>query len=206
MIHLMLVLTALALLGCGSSASETPRPVADTAGGEAEPVKTGAQVLAESGFRLLDGKRVGLIVNHTARVGEAHLIDLVHEAPNVELRALFGPEHGLRGTAEDGVEVADGRDDRTGLPVYSLYGETRKATSAMLGDVEILVFDIQDVGARFYTFISTMGLAMQAAAEVGLPFVVLATGSGISEGDDPHPSKTNAVNNTIKWIMERVGI
>ncbi len=173
MMHLMVLLTALVLLGCGASASEEPRPAADTTDAEARLVKTGAQVLVESSFRLLDGKRVGLIVNHTARVGEAHLIDRVHEAPNGELRALFGPEHGLRGTAEDGVEVADGRDDRTGVPVYSLYGQTRKPTPEMLGDVEILVFDIQDVGARFYTFISTMGLAMQAAAEVGLPFVVL---------------------------------
>ena len=168
MMRLMLVLM---LLGCGSSASEGPRPAAEPT--DAVPVKTGAQVLAESGFALLDGKRVGLIVNHTARVGEAHLIDLVHDAPNVELRALFGPEHGLRGAIEDGVEITDGRDDRTGVPVYSLYGQTRKPTPAMLGDIEILVFDIQDVGARFYTFISTMGLAMQAAAEVGLPFVVL---------------------------------
>ncbi len=168
MMHVMLVLTALILLGC--STSESP---AAANGAEAEPVKTGAQVLVESGFRVLEGKRVGLVVNHTARVGEAHLIDLVHEAPNVELTALFGPEHGLRGGAEDGVEVADGRDDRTGVPVYSLYGRTRKPTPEMLRDVDVLVFDIQDVGARFYTFISTMGLAMQAAAEAGLPFVVL---------------------------------
>ena len=173
MMHLMLVLTALVLLGCGSLASEEPRPAAEPTDAEMASVKTGAQMLVEEGFRQLEGKRVGLIVNHTARVDTAHLIDLVHAAPNVELTALFGPEHGLRGTAEDGVEVADGRDDRTGVPVYSLYGQTRKPTPEMLGDVEVLVFDIQDVGARFYTFISTMGLAMQAAAEAGLPFVVL---------------------------------
>ena len=169
MTHLLLILVALILLGCTSEAPGA----ADTGGGEAEPVKTGAQVLVESGFAALAGKRVGLVVNHTARVGEAHLIDLVHDAPNVELAALFGPEHGLRGTEEDGVEVADGRDDRTGAPVYSLYGRTRKPTPEMLEDLDVLVFDIQDVGARFYTFISTMGLAMQAAAEADLPFVVL---------------------------------
>ena len=170
MMHLLLVFTALILLGC--STSEAPE-AAEVGGVEAEPVKTGAQVLVESGFEALAGKRVGLIVNHMARVGEAHLIDLVHEAPNVTLAALFGPEHGLRGNEEDGIEVADGRDDRTGAPVYSLYGKTRKPTPAMLADLDVLVFDIQDVGARFYTFISTMGLAMQAAAEAGLPFVVL---------------------------------
>ena len=171
MTHLLLILTALILLGCSTSASETPE--AEAQGAEAEPVKTGAQVLVESGFEALAGKRVGLVVNHTARVGEAHLIDLVDDASNVELAALFGPEHGLRGTEEDGVEVADGRDDRTGVPVYSLYGRTRKPTPEMVEGLDVLVFDIQDVGARFYTFISTMGLAMQAAAEAGLPFVVL---------------------------------
>ncbi len=154
MMQMMLVLAALILLGC--STSEAPES-AEAGGMEVEPVKTGAQVLVESGFETLAGKRVGLIVNHTARVGEAHLIDLVHDASNVTLAALFGPEHGLRGTEEDGVEVADGRDDRTGAPVYSLYGKTRKPTPAMLADLDVLVFDIQDVGARFYTFISTMG-------------------------------------------------
>jgi len=162
------------LLGCGPQAAEAPGPaVADTTAVAAGSVKTGAQVLVEQGFEALAGKRVGLIVNHTTRVGDTHLIDLVHEAPNVTLAALFGPEHGLRGTAEDGVQVADGRDDRTGAPIYSLYGRTRKPTPEMLRGVEVLVFDIQDVGARFYTFISTMGLAMQAAAEAGIPFVVL---------------------------------
>ena len=169
MAHLLLILAALILLGC---TSEVPG-AADTGEGEAEPVKTGAQVLVESGFEALAGKRAGLVVNHTARVGEAHLIDLIHDAPTVELAVLFGPEHGLRGTEEDGEEVADGRDDRTGAPVYSLYGRTRKPTPEMLQGLDVLVFDIQDVGARFYTFISTMGLAMQAAAEAGLPFVVL---------------------------------
>ena len=172
MMHVMLVLVAIVLLGCNTSSYEEAEP-GDEEQMETESVKTGAQVLVESGFEALAGKRVGLIVNHTARVGESHLIDLVHEAANVELVALFGPEHGLRGTAEDGVEVADGRDDRTGAPVYSLYGQTRKPTPEMLGNVDVLVFDIQDVGARFYTFISTMGLAMQAAAEHGIPFIVL---------------------------------
>lgn len=136
-------------------------------------VKTGAQVLHETEYRALAGKRVGLIVNHTANVGEEHLTNLIDRAEHVELVAIFGPEHGLRGTEEDGVEIVDGSDDQTGVPVYSLYGDTRKPTARMLRGIDILVFDIQDVGARFYTFISTMGLAMQAAAENDIPFLVL---------------------------------
>lgn len=136
-------------------------------------VKTGAQVLHETDYRALAGKRVGLIVNHTARVGEEHLINLIDRVEHVELVAIFGPEHGLRGTEEDGIEIVDGSDDQTGVPVYSLYGATRKPTARMLHGIDVLVFDIQDVGARFYTFISTMGLAMQAAAENDIPFLVL---------------------------------
>ncbi|MCY3615722.1 MAG: DUF1343 domain-containing protein [Bacteroidetes bacterium] len=138
-----------------------------------ETVRTGADVLAASSFDRLDGKTVGLVVNHTALVGDEHLINLVHAAPNVRVGAIFGPEHGLRGTAEDGEAVSDGKDLLTGAPVYSLYGATRKSTSTMLAGLDVLIFDIQDVGARFYTFISTMGLSMQAAAEAGIPFIVL---------------------------------
>ena len=138
-----------------------------------ETVRTGADVLAASNFDRLDGKTVGLVVNHTALVGDEHLINLVHAAPNVRVGAIFGPEHGLRGTAEDGEAVSDGKDLLTGAPVYSLYGATRKPTSTMLAGLDVLIFDIQDVGARFYTFISTMGLSMQAAAEAGIPFIVL---------------------------------
>ncbi|GIV59841.1 DUF1343 domain-containing protein [Rhodocaloribacter litoris] len=159
----LLVLLALACNpAAGPPAPETP-----------PSVRTGAEVLARQAFRPLDGLRVGLIVNHTARVDTTHLIDLLHAAPNVTLGALFGPEHGLRGEADAGEKIEDGRDARTGVPVYSLYGETRRPTPAMLAGLDALVFDIQDVGARFYTYISTMGLAMQAAAEAGLPFFVL---------------------------------
>jgi uncharacterized protein YbbC (DUF1343 family) len=112
-------------------------------------------------------------VNHTARVDTAHLIDRVDRASNVELGALFGPEHGLRGTAGAGEAVTDDRDGRTGAPVYSLYDDTRRPTPSELEGIDALVFDVQDVGARFYTYITTMGLAMQAAAEADLRFVVL---------------------------------
>ena len=177
-----------ALLLCPACSQTPERPEPDAAPCEASPcapVKTGAAALAERGFDLLDGKRVGLIVNHTARVDTAHLIDLVFAAPGVELTALFGPEHGLRGLADAGEKVADGQDERTGVPVYSLYGETRKPTPDMLRGIDALVFDIQDIGARFYTYISTMGLAMQAAAEQGVPFVAL---------DRPNPLGGNYVS------------
>ncbi len=136
-------------------------------------VRTGAAVLDDRDFDLLEGRRVGLVVNHTARVDTAHLVDRLAGGSDVQLTALFGPEHGLRGDADAGEQIEDGRDVRTGAPIYSLYGSTRKPTPEMLEEVDVLVFDIQDVGARFYTYISTMGLAMQAAAEQAIPFVVL---------------------------------
>ena len=136
-------------------------------------VTTGAAALAADGFAALAGKRVGLVANHTSRVGEHHLVDLMSKAANVRLMAIYAPEHGFRGTAVAGAAVRDGRDTATGVPVYSLYGATKSPTPAMLADVDMLVFDIQDIGARFYTYISTMGLAMQAAARHGIAFVVL---------------------------------
>ncbi len=134
---------------------------------------TGAERLVASSFEELDGKRVGLVTNHTAMVNGKHLIDHLHDAPNVTLEVLFGPEHGLRGEADAGDVVEDGRDEKTGLPVISLYGERRKPPREALEHLDALLFDIQDVGARFYTYISTMGLAMQAAADAGIAFVVL---------------------------------
>ncbi|MEL7168423.1 MAG: DUF1343 domain-containing protein [Bacteroidota bacterium] len=168
-------LLALALPACAqepapaASATEDPQPTT---------FRTGAQVLVDSAFAALDGLRVGLVTNHTAIVdttngGPGHLIDRLHEAPNVTLAALFGPEHGLRGTAEAGAAVADGRDAATGVPIVSLYGATKRPPVEALADLDVLVFDIQDIGARFYTYISTMGASMQAAAEAGIPFVVL---------------------------------
>ncbi|KAB2919130.1 MAG: DUF1343 domain-containing protein [Hyphomicrobiaceae bacterium] len=148
-----------------SSLSRTPA--------RSSPVATGADVLAASGFAALAGKRVGLITNQTGRVGGEHLADLLSRTPNVRLTAIFAPEHGFRGDAEAGASVRDGVDTKTGIPVYSLYGASRKPTPAMLRNVDVLVFDIQEVGARFYTYISTMGLAMQGAAAARIPFIVL---------------------------------
>ena len=137
------------------------------------PFATGAEVLAGFGFSALAGKRVGLITNQTGRVRGEHLADLLSRAPNVKLVAILAPEHGFRGDADAGARVSDAVDARTGVPIFSLYGASKKPMPYMLRNVDVLVFDIQDVGARFYTYISTMGLAMQAAAAARIPFVVL---------------------------------
>lgn len=136
-------------------------------------VRTGADRLVDSGYGILRGRRVGLIANHTSTSGGTHLADLLHAAPDVRLVALFGPEHGIRGDQDAGRTVGDTTDAATGLPVYSLYGERRSPPSAVLDSIDVLVFDIQDVGARFYTYISTMGRSMEAAAAAGVEFVVL---------------------------------
>ena len=144
------------------------------AGAQPVRVKTGIEVLKEQHFKLLEGKRVGLITNPTGVDNDLRLTaDILHEAPNVQLVALYAPEHGIRGEAHAGEQVADLRDTRTGLPVHSLHGKHRKPTPEMLQGVDVLVYDIQDIGCRSYTYISTLGLAMQAAAECGVEFVVL---------------------------------
>lgn len=137
-------------------------------------IKTGLEVLKEQNFKCLEGKRVGLITNPTGVDNNMKsTIDILHEAPNVQLVALYGPEHGVRGDVHAGDHVGDIKDATTGLPVYSLYGKTRKATPEMLKDVDVLVYDIQDIGCRSFTYISTMGLAMEACAENGKEFIVL---------------------------------
>jgi uncharacterized protein YbbC (DUF1343 family)/CubicO group peptidase (beta-lactamase class C family) len=142
------------------------------ADGPEPPVRPGIEVLAASGFAPLVGKRIGVITNHTGidASGRSTLSRLLH-APGVKVRAIFSPEHGLAGNVD--AHVASGRDRVTGLPVYSLYGKTLKPTPEMLRGLEALVYDIQDVGARFYTYITTMAYAMEAAAQAGLDFYVL---------------------------------
>lgn len=135
-------------------------------------VRNGIDVLVEQGFRPLRGLKLGLITNHTGTDRDRNpTIDLLRNAPDVELRALFSPEHGIRGELDE--KVPDGRDARTGLPVYSLYGETRQPSPEQLTGLDALVFDLQDIGCRFYTYIATMGLAMEAAARQGMAFFVL---------------------------------
>lgn len=141
--------------------------------GEA-PVKPGIETLRENGFDVLKGKRVGLITNPTGVDNNLKsTIDILHEAEDVDLVALFAPEHGVRGDVAAGAKVASTVDKATGVKVYSLYGATRRPTAEMLKDVDVLVYDIQDNGCRSYTFISTMGLAMEVCAKLGKEFVVL---------------------------------
>jgi uncharacterized protein YbbC (DUF1343 family) len=123
---------------------------------------------------LFKGRRVGIVANHTSYNSEGkYIVDVVRAMEGVRVVALFSPEHGLRGLEEAGAKVENQTDPVTGLPVYSLYGKISKPTPQMLADVDVLVFDIQDVGARFYTYLYTMSLAMEAAAENGKRFVVL---------------------------------
>ena len=139
--------------------------------GETRP---GIEVLLADSIHLVEGLRAGLVTNHTGidRQGVS-TIDLLHGDGRVELVALYSPEHGIRGEAEAGELVDSGTDPRTGLPIHSLYAATRKPTPEMLEGVEVLLFDIQDIGARYYTYVYTMALAMEAAGEAGIPFVVL---------------------------------
>lgn len=137
-------------------------------------VYTGIDMLERYGFEELRGKRVGLVTNPSGV--DRYLrstIDILFEAPDVNLVALYGPEHGVRGDAYAGDHVASGKDPKTGLPVYSLYGSTRKPTPEMLKGVDVMVYDIQDVGTRSYTFISTLGLVMRACAEKDIEVMVL---------------------------------
>jgi len=151
----------------------TPRAVGTgLASSPTNAVLNGVDVLKRQGFAVLRGRKVGLITNHTGRDREGNAtIDLLREAPGVTLKALFSPEHGIRGQLDE--QVGDTVDGRTGLPVYSLYGERRSPSAAQLAGLDTLVFDIQDIGCRFYTYISTLGLCLEAAARAKIKFVVL---------------------------------
>lgn len=140
-----------------------------------EPQIAGIQVGAAQVERYLPqlrDRRVGVVVNQTSTVGNVHLVDALLAA-NVQISAVFAPEHGFRGDADAGEKIADGRDPKTGLPIISLYGSHKEPTAADLKNVDVLVFDIQDVGARFYTYISTLHYVLQAGAKHGIPVLVL---------------------------------
>lgn len=179
------VVTAVAPAGCARAAPAQGSPTAPTAAN----VVPGVEVLLSDSLRLVQGKRVGLITNPSGR--DRHgtsTIDLLFHAPGVRLTALFGPEHGLRGVAQAGEKVQSTIDSSTGVPIYSLYGQTNVPTPEMLRDVDVLVYDIQDVGARVYTFEWTMALSAEAAARAGKKFIVL---------DRPVPIRGDRVDGNI---------
>ena len=180
-ISFILALSLAFFLSCESPPPEAEEPE--------ERVVLGAEILIERHLDELSGRRVGLVMNPTARIGRTHMLDKLLDL-NVEVAALFAPEHGFRGEAGAGETIEDGFDQETGLPVFSLYGETRKPTPEMLEYVDLLIFDMQDVGARFYTYIATLGLVIEAAADAGVPVWVL---------DRPNPAGGNYVSG---WMLE----
>ncbi len=142
---------------------------------------TGLDVLEMDNFSALQGKTIAVITNMTALDSRGrHLVDILNDAPDIRVAAILSPEHGFRGTAEAGHKVGSGNDPKTGIPIISMYGKTRKPTPEMLAGIDMILFDIQDIGARFYTYISTMGYGMQAAAENGIAFMVLDRPNPIS--------------------------
>jgi len=158
-------------------------------------VRTGLDVLLSDSLHVLRGKRVGLITNHTGRdaLGRRN-VDLIFKAPGVQLVALYGPEHGFGGVTRGGDKIGFASDSATGLPIHSLYGETRVPTAEMLKDIDVLVYDIQDVGARVYTYEWTMALAAEATGKLGKSFIVL---------DRPDPIRADRVEGGVLELAHR---
>ena len=173
---LLVIAISFLLAGCAPTAQPA---------GSAPEVKTGIEVLRDNGFKELQGKRVGLVTNPTGVDRNlVSTVDILANAEGVELVALYGPEHGVRGNVHAGGHVDSSVDPATGLPVYSLYGATRKPTKEMLDSIDVIVYDIQDNGCRSFTYISTLGLLMEAAAEYDKELMVL---------DRPNPLGGNKV-------------
>src|SRR3954466_8170961 len=155
-----------------------------------KPIKLGIERLLDERIDLLRGKRVGLVCNQ-ASVDHSfrHVADLFHEHPEINLTTVFGPQHGIRGDVQDNmIETGHGTDRKTGLPVYSLYSETREPTAEMLRDVDVIVFDLQDVGTRIYTFVYTMANCMRAAKKFGKKVIVC---------DRPNPINGKAIEGAV---------
>lgn len=152
-------------------------------------MKVGLDIFVENGYKSFIGKRIGLVTNMTGVNSELNSsIDLFYEHPNIHLTALFAPEHGIRGDAKEGEKVASTIDPYTNVPVYSLYGKSRKPTKEMLDSVDVIIFDLQDIGSRYYTFIYTMAYVMEACMENEKHFVVL---------DRPNPISGNSVEGNL---------
>lgn len=184
---LLLAAAAFALTGLTANCAKAEATEAEATAPTV--VKPGIEVLRDGGFAQLKGKRVGLITNPTGVDNNLKsTIDILHEAPDVELVGLYAPEHGVRGDVHAGDHVDNFVDPATGVTVYSIYGSSRKPTPEMLKDVDVLIYDIQDIGCRSFTFISTMGLAMEACAELGKQFMVL---------DRPNPVGGNKIEGNL---------
>ncbi|MFD6210500.1 exo-beta-N-acetylmuramidase NamZ domain-containing protein [Peribacillus sp. NPDC060253] len=182
----IMIIFSICLLSFGIVSSKSVTAVKEK---KKQKVSTGIEVLLKEEKNVLRGKKVGLITNPTGIDSKLNsIVDLLHDDPDIQLTALFGPEHGVRGDAQAGASVEYYIDEKTGLPVYSLYGKTKKPTPEMLKDVEVLVFDIQDVGTRYYTYIYTMAYAMEAAKENDIPFIVL---------DRPNPQGGESVDGPV---------
>jgi uncharacterized protein YbbC (DUF1343 family) len=164
-------------------------------------VRIGADRLLHESSELIEGKRVGVLTNHTGRLSDGRsIIDALADSGLCKLRALYGPEHGIAGDTPDGEVVDHMLHPLYGIQVYSLYGKTHKPSPEMLEGVDVLVCDIQDVGARFYTFISTVALAMEAAAERNLPFVLLDRPNPIRGLSFDGPVRIESLRSFVGWM------
>lgn len=163
-----MVFSTISLQSCGNSQNVSHNPQKNTAD---TIIRPGAEQTAEY-FPLLRGKKIAVVANHTSLVGRTHLVDTLLKS-GFSIQKVFAPEHGFRGTADAGERIASGKDPKTQLPVLSLYGENKKPTSEHLKGIDVVIFDIQDVGARFYTYISTMSYVMEACAENNIPVIIL---------------------------------
>ncbi|MFT7333742.1 MAG: hypothetical protein ACI81S_001963, partial [Sphingobacteriales bacterium] len=163
---IIILISSFNLMACGTdkSSSQTSNPQ------ELELIP-GANQLGRY-LPSLKGKTVGLVANHTSMVGNTHLADTLHNL-GIKIKAIFAPEHGFRGSADAGEQILDGKDKRTGIPVISIYGKNKKPQDSQLEGIDVLVYDIQDVGARFYTYLSTLHYIMEAAAEKNIKVIVL---------------------------------
>ena len=177
LINNIFIIAALSLCTCGCVSAQTSGKQTGPEGAVRtvqEPVHTGIEVLRQRGFDVLRGKTVGLLTNPSGVDSRLRsTIDILFNAPDVNLVALFAPEHGVRGDVYAGGKVSGSKDETTGLPVHSLYGSTRTPTADMLKGLDAVVYDIQDVGTRSYTFISSLGLLMRSCAEQGIEVIVL---------------------------------
>ncbi|MBF8295759.1 MAG: hypothetical protein HW389_2304 [Bacteroidetes bacterium] len=164
-------------------------------------MKLGADILLKEQLELITKKSIGVITNHSSLLGNGkHLVDALVARGDVNIKALFGPEHGIRGKAPDRKSIGHEVDAKTGIAVFSLFGKTIKPTRQMLKGIDVLVFDIQDVGARFYTYTTTLALTMEAAAENGIPYIVLDRPNPIGGRHVEGPVREENLRSFVGWL------